>query len=353
MDPSNTEYGRGWRNTTLFAEVAAMACGRVELEQAEMALVTLADDEPENYREAMKSANTKKWRQACEEEYNMLMGYHTWDLVEKPDDANIVGSRWVFRVKRDNIGDINKFKSRVVAQGYSQIAGVDFQETFSPTIRLTSIRLILALACKYNLVLQHINTKGAYLNGKLDDTVYMRQTEGFIKPGEENLVCKLNKGIYGLKRSGRVWHGTLKAKLEKLGFMAREADRTVFFKFSNNEIDIAGWYVDDGLLASISNATMDKMVTDIRGSFDIQDLGEPTHLLGMQIIRNPDLGTIHISQPEFNDTIARHFEITAGRTVMSPMDDHLELCTSTTPSDIINLMYASLIGSLNYCAVAT
>jgi Reverse transcriptase (RNA-dependent DNA polymerase) len=227
--------------------------------------VTLADDEPENYREAMKSANAGKWRQACEEEYNMLMGYHTWDLVEKPNDANIVGSRWVLRVKRDNIGDINKFKSRVVAQGYSQIAGVDFQETFSPTIRLTSIHLILALACKYNLVLRHIDVKGAYHNGKLDDAVYMRQPEGFIKPGEENLVCKLNKGIYGLKQSGRVWHATLKAELEKLGFTAGEADKTVFFKFgADDQIGIAGWYVDDGLLASISNAAMDKMVTDIR-----------------------------------------------------------------------------------------
>jgi Reverse transcriptase (RNA-dependent DNA polymerase) len=110
-----------------------------------------------------------------------------------------------------------------------------------------------------------------------------------------------------------VWHATLKAELEKLGFTAGEADKTVFFKFGyNDQIDIAGWYVDDGLLASVSDATMDKMVTDIRGSFDIQDLGEPTRLLSVQIIRNPDLSTIHISQPAFINTIARHFEITAG-----------------------------------------
>jgi Reverse transcriptase (RNA-dependent DNA polymerase) len=126
--------------------------------------------------------------------------------------------------------------------------------------------------------------------------------------------------------------------LEKLGFTAREVDKTIFFKFGDNaDIDIAGWYVDDGLLALISNSTMDKMVTDIRGSFDIQALGEPTCLLGVQIVRNADLGTIHISQPAFIDTIARHFDITAGRTVISPMDHNLKLRTSTALSDVIDL----------------
>ena len=143
----------------------------------------------------MRSNDTTKWRKSCEEEYKTLLGYHTWNLVEKPPDINIVGSRWTFRVKRNNLGQVDKYKARLVAQGFSQVFGLDFNETFSPTIRFTSIRFILAMACCYNLKQRHVDVKGAYLNGILDDDVYMRQPEGFIKQGEEHLVCKLNKDI--------------------------------------------------------------------------------------------------------------------------------------------------------------
>ena len=248
------------------------------------------------------------------------MGYHTWKLIEKPPSGNIVGCRWTFRVKRDNLGAINKFKARLVAQGFSQVEGLDYNETFSPTIKFTTIRLMIALACRYNLELQHINIKGAYLNGKLEDDVYMRQPEGFMVKGKEHLVCKLYKSMYGLKQLGRIWHHTLKQGLEKLGFTAGEADSTIFFRFQGNSIQIAGWYVDDRLLATNSSAMMKKMVDDIGGSFDIQDLGKPERLLGIRIKHNRDIGTIHLSQPAFINTIAKHFNITIGRPAKSPMD---------------------------------
>jgi Reverse transcriptase (RNA-dependent DNA polymerase) len=168
------------------------------------------------------------------------------------------------------------------------------------------------------------------------------------------LVCKLNKGIYGLKQSGRVWHNTLRSELEKIGFKNGEADKTVFFRFrEGRDVEIVGWYVDNGLMASNSTLSMDRMIQDVRGSFDIQDMGDPTRLLGIWIIRNRELGTIHISQSSFIDTIAKHFEITCGRAVNSPMDPNIELHISTNPYDITDLSYASLIGSINYCAVAT
>jgi Reverse transcriptase (RNA-dependent DNA polymerase) len=182
----------------------------------------------------------------------------------------------------------------------------------------------------------------------------MRQPKGFIKPGEEHLVCKLNKGIYGLKQSGRVWHNTLRSELENIGFKNGEVDKTMFFRFGEGrEVEIVGWYVDDGLMVSNSTLSMDRMIQDARGSFDIQDMGDPTRLLGVHIIRNRELGTIHISQPSFIDTIAKRFEITCGQTVNEPMDPNIELHISTNPYDITDLSYASLIGSINYCTVAT
>ena len=239
------------------------------------------------------------------------MGYRTWDLVPKHLKTNVVGSRWTFHVKRNNLGNINKFKAWVVAQGFSQVPSVDFTETYSPTIRLTSIRFILAYACQNDLELKQVDIKGAYLNGQLDDDdVYMRQPDEFIIEGKEDLVCKLNKSMYGLKQSGRVWHHTLHSKLQKIGFTPGEADMTVFFRVDNNGLlDIAGWYVDDGLLAAHTAQAMEKMIHDIRGSFEIQDLGKPSWLLGVQIIRNRLHSTIHISQPSFMEVVYNYYNI--------------------------------------------
>jgi hypothetical protein len=152
--------------------------------------------------------------------------------------------------------------------------------------------------------------KGAYLNGQLEEDIYMHQPEGFIEKGKENLVCKLNKSIYGLKQSGRVWHRTLRGQMERIGFTAGKTDSTVYFQFGKNgEIEILGWYVDDELIAANALHLLDQITMDIEGSFDIQNLGEPSRLLGIKFERNHDLGTIHISQPAYIDVIAKRFNI--------------------------------------------
>ena len=153
MDPTSQTYRCVKRHHALHVEVTAMAHRLLDLEQIERAFVTLAEDEPPSYKDTMASVNADGWKSACDAEYEILMGYHTWDLVEKPADVNIVGSRWMFRVKCDNLNRINKFKARLVTQGVSQIPGLDFNKTYSPTICFTSIRLILTLACHYNLCL--------------------------------------------------------------------------------------------------------------------------------------------------------------------------------------------------------
>ena len=152
-----------------------------------------------------------------------------------------------------------------------------------------------------------MDIKGAYLNGWLDDDdVYMHQPDGFIVEGKEDFVCKLNKSMYGLKQSGRVWHHTLRSKLQKIGFTLGEANMTVFFQTHNDGLlGIAGWYVDNGLLAAHTAQAMEKMIYNIRGSVEIQDLGEPSQLLGMQIICDQLHGTIHISQPSFISTLSK------------------------------------------------
>ena len=169
-----------------------------------------------------------------------------------------------------------------------------------------------------------------------------------MEKGKEHLV------IYGLKQSGRVWHKTLKCKLEKSSFSPRTANNTVYFRFRDNgSIKLAVWYIDDSLLADDSQESMDHMVNDIRGSFEISDLGEPSQLLGIWISRNRDLGMIHISQPSFIDTIVKQFNISSGWLVTSPMDPSIDLCIAIDIDKTIDIPYASLIGSINYCTIST
>ena len=134
MHPRNTSYGRGKRHQVLYVEVVALAHRTSSLEETKSTFLVLAEDEPDHYRDTMNSPDADKWKDACKEEYDTLMGYRTWTLVERPAGINIVGSLRTFRMKRDNLGQVTKYKARLVAQGYSQIPGLDFNETYFPTI---------------------------------------------------------------------------------------------------------------------------------------------------------------------------------------------------------------------------
>ena len=145
LNPDNSAYGRGKQTETQQTKTAMMAHRERDLTHTESAFVVLAKDEPNSYREAMNSPEAKEWRPACEADHDILMGYHIWKLIEKPPNVNIIRCWWTFRVKRDNLGAINKYKARLVTQGFTWIEGLNYHETFSPTFRFTTIRLILVV----------------------------------------------------------------------------------------------------------------------------------------------------------------------------------------------------------------
>ena len=161
--------------------------------------------EPTTYKEAVESPENEKWKTAMQSEYDSLMKNETWKLVKLPENRDAIGSKWVFKIKRNADGSIDRYKARLVAQGYSQKEGIDFEETFSPVARFTSIRTILALANELNLEVHQMDVQTAFLHGKLSEEIYMEQPRGFEKAGSENLVCKLEKGLYGLKQASRCW----------------------------------------------------------------------------------------------------------------------------------------------------
>ena len=184
--------------------------------------------EPRSLAEAKRGGDWPLWEKAIHEELAMLKAAGTWELVKRPEGANVVGSKWVFRAKKDAAGKIVRYKARLVAQGFSQIPGVDYFDTFVPVARLASIRAVLAFAASENLETGQIDIKGAYLDGELTDNecIYMRQPPGYA---QGTLVCKLHKTLYGLKKSGRRWYQKLVGIMTILKFKRSKVDQAVFY----------------------------------------------------------------------------------------------------------------------------
>jgi hypothetical protein len=174
--------------------------------------------EPANLEEAFSGVFADKWRVAADKEYQSLIQNDTWELVDLPEGRKPVGCKWVFKIKRQSDGKIERFKARVVAKGYTQLYGIDYMETFSPVVRFTSIRALLAFAVQNDMLVHQMDVVTAFLNGTLEEEIYMQQPIGYEEPGKEHRVCKLKKAIYGLKQSPRRWNTVLVEYLESIHF---------------------------------------------------------------------------------------------------------------------------------------
>ncbi|KAM2004613.1 hypothetical protein ACFX15_028040 [Malus domestica] len=170
-----------------------------------------------------------EWQTAMQEEIDALHSQQTWSLVPLPCDKNLVGCKWVYRIKKNANGTVARYKARLVAKGYNQEEGVDYGETFSPVVKPTTIRLILALASQFHWQLRQLDVKNAFLHGVLQEDVYMAQPPGFLSNQyPSNYVCKLHKSLYGLKQAPRAWNDRFTSFLPALGFQSSHADPSLF-----------------------------------------------------------------------------------------------------------------------------
>ena len=171
--------------------------------------VYLVVRDPESYAEAMASHDTPFWREAIDDEMHSIMSNNIWILSDLPPGCKSIGCRWIFRKKLKSDGTLDKYKARLVAKGFTQLKDIDYFDTFAPVARMTSIRLLIALAAIHSLVIHQMDVKTAFLNGDLDEEVYMKQPKGFVVPGQEHKVCKLLKYLYGLKQAPKQWNEKL------------------------------------------------------------------------------------------------------------------------------------------------
>nr|KYP54959.1 Retrovirus-related Pol polyprotein from transposon TNT 1-94 [Cajanus cajan] len=208
----------------------------------------------------------------------------TWQLVDRPSNKKVIGVKWVYRTKLNLDGSINKLKVRLVVKGYFQQYGVDFFDTFTPVARHDTIRLLIFLAAKLGWKFFHFDVKSAFLNGLLDEDIYVDQPEGFQVPGSEDKVYKPHKALYGLKQTPRAWYSRIDGYLLQKEFKKSENEATLYVKKSNNEVQlIVSLYVDDLLVIGNESNSLNQFKKDMEKEFEVTNLGEMKYVLGMEI----------------------------------------------------------------------
>ena len=196
----------------------------------------------------MQVEDSIKWESAMKDEMDSLMSNQTWELVELPSGKKALHNKWVYKIKEEHNGN-KRYKARLVVKGFQQKEGVDYNEIFSPVVKLTTIRLVLKIVVVENLHLEQLDVKTAFLHGDLEEELYMRQPEGFIKEDKRNLACRLKKSLYGLKLAPGQWYKKFNSFMSRHGFTICQADHCCYFKKFDNNFIILLLYVDDMLVA--------------------------------------------------------------------------------------------------------
>ena len=316
----------------------------------DMANVVLQDGlEPVTYQEAMNCEFSEEWQQAMDDEYESLMKNGTWDLMPLPPGRKAVDCKWVYKLKEGLHGEKNRFKARLVARGFSQVYGEDYDQVFAPVVRQTTLRLLMTIAGSKNYRVKHYDIKTAFLYGDLQETIFMKQPQGFKRHGQENLVCCLKKSLYGLKQSARAWNQRLDGVLCKLGFKAAKSDPCLYTKTINNKLMYISIYVDDIIIAFDDEDEIRQIGRQLSEQFEITDLGDARHFLGIEIERNMD-GTYSICQRNYIKKVLDRFGLSWAKGSSFPMDPgYAKAEKGENLPD--NHEYRQIIGSLLYLSI--
>ncbi|TQE03277.1 hypothetical protein C1H46_011089 [Malus baccata] len=305
--------------------------------------VDLSLCEPATYKSAIK---VPVWYKAMQEEIEALHTQDTWSLVPLLFQKNLVGCKWIFKLKKNSDGSISRHKARLVAKGFSQEPGLDYGETFSPVIKPTTIRLILALAAHFNWSLRQLDVKNAFLHGLLHEEVYMAQPPGFEDPTHPEFVCKLHKSLYGLKQAPRAWNERFTNFLPSLGFASTYADSSLFVKHIGTEIVILLLYVDDIIVTGNASSVIQQVIDSLTVEFDIKDLGNLHYFLGIQIDR---IGTsFFLSQTKYIHELLQKAEMVDCKPCDTPCLPNNRLLKDDGSPFNNPAAYRSIVGALPY-----
>ncbi|GKB78199.1 retrotransposon protein, putative, ty1-copia subclass [Tanacetum coccineum] len=316
--------------------------------------------EPITFQDVINSSENDEWVHAMKEEMSSLKKNHTWELVDQPPGQKLVSCKWLYKIK-EGIEGVQKprYKARLVARGFTQRAGIDYNEVFSPVVRHTSIRVILSLTACEDYELEQLDVKTAFLHGNLEETIYMRQPPGF-EEGTGNKVCLLKKSLYGLKQSPRQWYKRFDVYMISNGFSRNSYDSCVYFKeFAPGMYIYLLLYVDDMLIACKSKSEIEYTKGLLRKEFDMKELGPARKILGMEIVRDRGSRTLKVSQSGYVQKILNNYRVDNGKSVSVPLGAHFKVSLKDCPSNdwdverMSKVPYENVVGSLMYLMVCT
>ncbi|GJR11708.1 putative ribonuclease H-like domain-containing protein [Tanacetum coccineum] len=303
----------------------------------------LSQEEPKNISQALQD---ESWVEAMQEELLQFKLQKVWILVDLPSGKKAIGTKWVFKNKRDERSIVVKNKARLVAQGFRQEEGIDYDEVFAPVARIEAIRLFLAFASYMGFTVYQMDVKSAFLYGTIEEEVYVHQPPGFVDPAHPNKVYKVIKALYGLHQAPRAWYETLSSFLMENGFRRGTIDKTLFIKKKKSDIMLVQVYVDDIIFGSTKKSMCTEFEDCMHKRFQMSSMGELTFFLGLQVKQQPD--GIFISQDKYVADILKKFDFWSIRTATTPIESNKPLVKDEDGEDVDVHVYRSMIGSLMY-----
>lgn len=301
--------------------------------------------EPRNYSEAMKDP---RWKEAMAQELKALEANGTWTLEHLPPGKTPIGCKWVYKIKRQADGSIERFKARLVAKGFTQVEGLDFHETFAPVAKLVSVRCLLTVSLFKKWELHQLDVHNAFLHGDLEEEVYMQVPPGY-QCNQSGLVCRLQKSLYGLKQASRNWFAKFASALIDYGFVQSGADHSLF-TFTEGDIFMAILiYVDDIILAGNDSERCRKFKLYLSQHFHIKDLGTPKFFLGVEVARSPS--GIFLSQRKYILDILTECGMLGAKPSFFPMQQQHKLSYDSGEPYSDPVQYRRLVGRLIYLTI--
>ncbi|GJR01350.1 retrovirus-related pol polyprotein from transposon TNT 1-94 [Tanacetum coccineum] len=307
----------------------------------------LENVEPKNFKEAVQYPC---WIDAMQEEIHEFERLAVWELVPAPLHSLVIGLKWVYKIKLDEYGDVLKNKARLVAKGYRQEAGIDFEESFAPVARLEAIRLFIANAASQDMTIFQMDVKTAFLNGELNEVVYVSQPEGFVDPDLPTHVYRLKKALYGLKQAPRAWYDKLSRFFMSTGFSKGVVDPTLFTRKTGKHILLVQIYVDDIIFASTNPKSCEIFANEMSSTFKMSMMGQMSFFLGLQISQNPR--GIFINQSKYALEILKKYGLDSSASVDTPMVEKMKLDEDRQGKLVDPTRFRGMVGSLMYLSAS-
>ena len=317
------------------------------------------ENDPEMFSQAISCKKSNLWYDAMKNEMNSMASKRVWNLVELPDGAKAIGCKSVFMTKKNSLGNIERYKARLIPKVFTQNEVIDYKESFFPVSKKDFFCIIMTLIANFDLELQQMDVKTTFINGDLKEEVYMKQLEGFSFKDGEHLVCKLKKTIYGLKQASYQWYLKFHDVISSFGFVVNIMDECIYQKINRSKIYFLILYVDVILLATNDKGLLYEVKQFLSKNFDMKDMGDASYVIGIMIHRNRFRGILGLSQETYMNKVLERFQMKDCSPSITPIVKCDRFNLNQCPKNDIeveemnNIPYAFVVRNLMYAQVCS